>query len=160
MSTVRVLALIVKPVTIRVFAFCVLVAIVAGCASAVSRSAAEPVALADQQGAEEQLGIKVEALRWSADGFMLDFRYRVVDPDKARSLLTRSIKPYIIDEASGARFLIPSSPKVGPMRQTTLRPEAGRSYWLLFANPARYIKPGNLVTVVIGDHRLEHLVVE
>jgi hypothetical protein len=109
---------------------------------------------------EERLGIKVESLRWSADGYMLDFRYRVVDPDKARPILTRSIKPYIIDEASGAKFLIPSSPKVGAMRQTTLEPEAGRVYWLLFANPARYIKQGNLVTVAIGDERLEHLVVE
>jgi hypothetical protein len=46
------------------------------------------------------------------------------------------------------------------MRQTTRRPEAGRMYWLLFANPAKYIKPGNQVTVVVGDYRLEHLVVE
>jgi hypothetical protein len=119
-----------------------------------------PANLAGVQGAEERLGIRVEALRRSADGYMLDFRYRVVDPDKARPILTRSIKPYVIDEASGAKFLIPSSPKVGALRQTTLQPEAGRVYWLLFANPARYIKPGSLVTVVVGDERLEHLVVE
>ena len=91
---------------------------------------------------------------------MLDFRYRVVEPDRALLVMDRSIKPYVIDEASGARFLIPSSPKVGPMRQTTRQPEPGRDYWLLFANPARFIKPGNLVTVVIGDVRLEHLAVE
>jgi len=46
------------------------------------------------------------------------------------------------------------------MRQMTRQPEPGRVYWLLFANPARFIKPGNLVTVVIGDVRLEHLAVE
>jgi hypothetical protein len=91
---------------------------------------------------------------------MLDFRYRVLDPEKALTMMDRSIKPYVIDEASGARFVIPSSPKVGPMRQTTRRPEVGRSYWMLFANPARFIKSGNLVTVVVGDIRLEHIRVE
>lgn len=91
---------------------------------------------------------------------MLDFRYRVVDPEKATKIMDRSIKPYLIDEATGAKFLIPSSPKVGPMRQTTRRVERGRSYWLLFANPARYVKPGNLVTVVVGDVRLEHIRVQ
>jgi len=131
-----------------------------GCAGADKQLPAQPVPAAGTAGAEEQLGIKVEALRWSADGYMLDFRYRVVDPEKALLIMDRSVKPYVIDEASGARFLIPSSPKVGPMRQTTRRPEAGRMYWLLFANPAKYIKPGNQVTVVVGDYRLEHLVVE
>jgi hypothetical protein len=31
---------------------------------------------------------------------------------------------------------------------------------MLFANPARFIKSGNLVTVVVGDIRLEHIRVE
>jgi hypothetical protein len=131
-----------------------------GCAGADKQLPAQPAPSAGTAGPEEQLGIKVEAIRWSADGYMLDFRYRVVDPEKALLIMDRAVKPYIIDEASGARFLIPSSPKVGPMRQTTRRPEAGRMYWLLFANPAKYIKPGNQVTVVVGDYRLEHLVVE
>jgi hypothetical protein len=132
----------------------------AGCVGANKQLPAQPAPSAGTAGAEEQLGIKVEAIRWSADGYMLDFRYRVVDPERAQLVLDRSVKPYVIDEASGARFLIPSSPKVGAMRQTTRQPEAGRVYWLLFANPAKYIKPGNKVTVVVGDYRLEHLVVE
>lgn len=146
----------------RALALCLLLSscLLVSCTLAPSPDAGETGKLAGSHDASEQLGIKVESLRWSADGYMLDFRYRVIDPEKARPVLTRSIKPYIIDEATGAKFLIPSSPKVGAMRQTTLEPEAGRTYWLLFANPAKYIKPGNLVTVVIGDHRLEHIVVE
>lgn len=132
----------------------------AGCAAA-DRAAPPGVSpSANAPTAEEQLGIKVEGIRWSARGYMLDFRFRVVDPEKAAVIMDRSIKPYVIDEASGAKFVIPSSPKVGPMRQTTRKAETGRSYWLLFANPARYIKPDSLVTVVVGDHRMEHLVVE
>jgi len=132
----------------------------AGCAAADRTASPGPVPLSVAPTAEERLGIRVEALRLSADGFMLDFRYRVVDPEKALTIMDRAIKPYVIDEASGAKFAIPSSPKVGPMRQTTRRIEVGRSYWMLFANPARFIKPGNKVTVVVGDIRLEHLTVE
>jgi len=128
---------------------------VAGNQSTVSESATST----GVQVAEDQLGIRVESLRWTADGYMLDFRYRVIDPEKARMVTDRAIKPHIIDEASGAKFLIPSSSKVGAMRQTTRQPEAQRVYWLLFANPAKYIKQGNLVTVVVGNYRLEHLVV-
>jgi len=105
-------------------------------------------------------GIEVVAIRLSAGGSMLDFRYRVVDSEKALPIMDRTIKPYLIDEAGGARFGIPSSPKIGPLRQTTRRPEVGRVYWVLFTNLGRYVKLGNRVTVVFGDLRLEHLVVE
>lgn len=132
----------------------------AGCATsgATSSTGLAPAPVAPT--AEARLGIRVEGLRRSADGFMLDFRYRVVDPERARLIMDRAMKPYLIDEGSGAKFLIPSSPKVGPMRQTTRRPESGRVYWLLFANPARHVQAGSLVTVVVGDVRLEHIVVE
>jgi len=145
---------------VALFLMALVCLLAAGCAGANKQIPTQPASAAVPAGVEEQLGIEVEAIRWSADGYMLDFRYRVVDPEKALLIMDRSVKPYVIDEASGARFLIPSSPKVGPMRQTTRQPEAGRIYWLLFANPAKYIKPGNQVTVVVGDYRLEHLVVE
>jgi hypothetical protein len=130
-----------------------------GCATANKQAPDGSARAANAPTPQKLLGIEVLAIRLSAGGTMLDFRYRVVDPEKALSIMNRSIKPYLIDEATGARFAIPSSPKIGPMRQTTPRPEAGRVYWLLFGNPARSIKPGSLVTVVVGDFRLEHLVV-
>lgn len=132
----------------------------AACAAADRTASPVPSPPPGTPTAEERLGIKVEGIRRSAAGYMLDFRFQVVDPEKAKPIMNRSIKPYVIDEASGAKFVIPSSPKVGPMRQTARQAEAGRSYWLLFANPGRYIKPDRLVTVVVGDVRLEHLVVQ
>lgn len=131
-----------------------------GCASANKSSTARPAPVSGTLAPERLLGIEVVAIRWSAGGTMLDFRYRVVDPEKALPLLDRSIKPYLIDEASGARFGIPSSPKIGPMRQTAPRAEVGRVYWMLFGNPGRQVKKGNRVTVVVGDVSLEHLTVE
>lgn len=109
---------------------------------------------------EEKWGIKILSIRQSANGYMLDFRYRVIDPDKASLLLSRKEKPYLIDQASGARFMVPSAPKVGPLRQTAIKPIADRNYFILFANPGKYVKPGNRVTVVIGEFRVQNLVVE
>jgi hypothetical protein len=131
-----------------------------GCAPAGKPLPAGPASAVQALTPAQLLGIEVVAIRWSAQGMMLDFRYRVVDAVKAQPLMDRSIKPYLIEEVSGARFGIPGSPTVGPMRQTALRAEVGRVYWMFFGNPGRQVKPGNRVTVVVGEIRLEHLTVQ
>jgi len=114
----------------------------------------------EEPSLEEKWGIRILSIRQSANGYMLDFRYRVIDSGKASLLLSRKEKPYLIDQASGARFMVPSAPKVGPLRQTAIKPIADRNYFILFANPGKYVKPGNKVTVVIGEFRVQNLVVE
>ena len=108
---------------------------------------------------EEEWGVRVMSIRLSAEGYMLDFRYRVLNAEKAAPLFDRKNKAYLIDQASGAMFLVPESPKVGALR-TTRPPIADRNYFIFFANPGRYVKKGSKVTVVIGDFRVENLVVE
>ncbi len=112
-----------------------------------------------QASIEERWGVKVLPIRLSAEGYMLDFRYQVLDPEKAMSLFDRKIKPYLIDEASGAVLAVPEPPKVGALRNTR-KPQPDRIYFILFANPGRYVQKGKSVTVVIGDFKAEHLVVE
>jgi hypothetical protein len=107
----------------------------------------------------DRWGVKVLQIRLSAEGYMLDFRYRVLDPGKAEPLFDRNKQPYLIDQATGAKFLVPESPKVGAMRSTR-PPKQDKNYFILFANPGRYVKQGNKVTVVIGDFRAENLIVE
>ena len=120
---------------------------------------AVPAAAAHALPLKEQWGIEVQSISLSAGGFMFDFRYRVVDPDKAVPLFQRSTKPVLVDEASGARFAVPAPPKVGALRASQA-PEAGRTYFILFANPGRYVKAGSKVTLEIGECRIEHLTVE
>ena len=107
----------------------------------------------------ERWGVKVLQIRLSAEGYMLDLRYRVLDAEKAAPLFDREQKAYLIDQATGAKFLVPESPKVGAMR-TTRPPKQDKNYFILFANPGRYVKQGNKVTVVIGDFMAENLIVE
>ena len=127
-----------------------------------SVTAPQPVTAASATAAEslrERWGIEVVAIRESAAGYMLDFRYRVLDPAKAAPLFERKIKPYLIDEATGAKFQVPVPPKTGALR-TTYPPKAGRTYFMFFANPGKYIKPGSRVTVVVGDFRADGLIVQ
>jgi hypothetical protein len=110
---------------------------------------------------EEQWGVRVESLRISAAGNLLDFRYRIIDPEKASYLVDRRNKAYMIDQESGKVLSVPTTGKVGPLRQTVRYglPKKDRIYFILFGNH-HIIKPGNKVTVVIGDFRAENIVVE
>ena len=110
----------------------------------------------------DKWGIEIVGVWRSAAGYMLDFRYRVIDPEKAQPLLSRGsgIRPYLIDQATGAQLGLASSPKVGPLRQTTQEPTAGRVYFAIFANPGAAVASGSKVTVVIGEFRAENLVVQ
>ena len=107
-----------------------------------------------------QLGIEIVGVRYLAAGYMLDFRYRVKDPEKSLPMFDRSTIPYLLHEKSGAKFMVPSPAKLGPFRATTKKAEIGKRYYMVFANPGRYVKQGDLVTVVLGEHRFEHLPVQ
>jgi hypothetical protein len=107
---------------------------------------------------EDRWGIKPLTIMPTAEGFFIDFRYRVVDAEKAAPVFSPTIKPLLIDEDTGAVMAVPTVPKVGSMRSTR-KPIQDRNYAILFANPNNHIKPGHKVTVVIGDYRAEHLIV-
>lgn len=110
---------------------------------------------------EEKYGIKIEYLRLTADGLMLDFRYQAVDVSKVQPLLAKAKDLYVLDQASGARLGVPSSPKLGALRSSPkTQPRPGQLLFILFANPNRFIKAGAKVTVVMGEARFENITVQ
>lgn len=132
--------------------------VVAACASTPAPQL-EPTAAPAPVSLEERWGVQVVGIRLTAAGHMLDFRYRVVDPVKAAPLFVRKTKPYLIDEATGARLAVPVPPKTGPLRSSNT-PIAGRTYFMFFGNSGKLVQPGNRVTVVVGDFQAEDLTVE
>jgi hypothetical protein len=106
----------------------------------------------------EQWGIEITRLHLTANGYMVDFRYRVLDSEKARELFVRKNKPYLIDQKSGKVLAVPNIGKVGPLRTSNM-PKEGKIYWMFFENISGLIQSGSKVTVVIGDFRAENLVV-
>ena len=117
-------------------------------------------ASAAKQFLKENWGVQTEGLRLSAAGYMLDFRFRVLAPNKAAPLLDRANKPYLLDPQSGAKLIVPAPPKVGSLRQKSGAPKRDKVYFVMFSNPGRFIKPGQKVTIVIGDFKAENLVVQ
>ena len=101
---------------------------------------------------EKKAGIKIVSLRPTAEGQMLDLRFQVLDPEKAKAVLDKNKKAYLLDGKTGKTLPVPLT-KAGPMRQTTLKPEAGRIYFILFSNPNRVVKDDGSVSLVIGDFR-------
>ena len=137
-----------------------LAALCAGCAATHQERGAGMAVPTGEQSADEAWGIQALHVRLTANGTMVDFRYRVLDPDKAVPLFRREVKPYIVDEATGAKFAVPDLPKVGAVRSTTRDPVAGQEHYILFTNPNSFMKSGSKVTVVISGYKKEHLVVE
>lgn len=111
-------------------------------------------------GPEEQWGIQISSIRLTEAGHLIDFRYKIVDPEKAKPLVDPGVKSYLVDQASGARLSVPDMPKVGSLRGKTRFPEANKVYYVLFGNTGQVVKPGSKVTVVIGGFKVEDLVVE
>ena len=105
-------------------------------------------------------GIRVESLRLTAADYMLDLRYRVTDPERAAAFFSRKTELQLVDPVSGARLAVPNTPKLGKLRQVARKDMTDRSYFMLFANPGRYLKAGSQVTLVAGDTRISHLTVE
>src|SRR4030042_1767141 len=73
-----------------------------GSATAPDEGKTETAPDACSQTLQERWGIEVIGIRRTAAEYMLNFRYRVTNPDKALALFDRKIKPYLIDQASGA----------------------------------------------------------
>jgi hypothetical protein len=108
---------------------------------------------------EEKWGVKVVGVRLTANNYMLDFRYRVTDPDKAWLLLQKKTERYLIQQATGKKFRVPRT-RLGPLRQSAVKPATDRDYIIIFANEGQAINAGDKVTVVMGDFKAEDLVVE
>lgn len=144
-------------------AILVLASMVSACATGgasgiTSQEVSSPKELSGTEIAEK-FGIEVVALRSTAAGHMLDFRFRVVDLEKAMPFFREDIKPYLVDQASGKSLNVPVPAKLGPMRPTGRNPKLGVTYWMFFGNPG-LVEPGDKVTIAIGDYRLTDLVVQ
>ena len=112
-----------------------------------------------KQALSEAWGIELVAMRSTAAGHMVDFRYRVLDAEKAAPLFKRQTKPYLLHQASGQALEVPNTAKIGSLRNSNT-PQEGRTYWMFFGNHQRVVKKGDMVTVAIGDFRVTDIEVD
>jgi hypothetical protein len=104
-------------------------------------------------------GVEVMDVRETAAGFMLEFRYKVLDARKAKPLFERQTKPVLTHVESGKKLIVPVPGKTGALRNSN-PPLAGRIYWMFFSNAGNLVKPGDHVSVEIGEFRADGLIVQ
>ncbi len=109
----------------------------------------------------EKWGVEVIGIDLTSGGYMLDFRFRVVDAEKALSLFDHRIKPYVLTDRAKVKLPVPTAAKVGAFRPTNRGKNirADKTYYMVFGNPDNFVKAGEKVSVVVGDFRAENLTV-
>ena len=111
---------------------------------------------------EERWGVRPASIRLTGSDYFVDFRYKVVDPEKAKAILSRNKEnreAFLLVQKTGKKFQVPVT-KMGALRSSTLSPKKGRQYTILFSNVGKSIKKGDKVSVVIGKFKAENLTVE
>ena len=104
---------------------------------------------------EERFGVRFTGLHIVGKNGLVDLRYRVLDAGKAKNFgHYTETSPLIIDEESGGLV------EVTIMGLHNHRVETGRGYYILYRNTANVLQSGNLVTIQLGDERLEHVLVQ
>lgn len=107
--------------------------------------------LVTAEGMAARYGIDVNLIGVTAAGGLIEFRYQVVDPDKADQMMQdATLLPIVVVEDTGATMVIPRP-------HHAVDPQLGATYFFLFANAHNAIHAGSRLTLVMGDTRLEHI---
>jgi hypothetical protein len=108
---------------------------------------------------KEKWGVEVIGVNLTSGGYMLDFRFRVLEVDKALPLFDHRIKPVVVTHRGSVTLPVPMAAKVGGFRPTNRGKniKADKNYYIVFANPDHFLNVGDKVNVVIGDFRADNL---
>lgn len=135
-----------------------LTGILAGLAAGLAGCAAAPPAQTPEPDRPVRASpLVVERISITAAGHFVDLRYRVTDAAAAQAVLTPKATYRLIDERTGQAMLVPTTAKLGSLRQSRGL-KTDHSYFMLFMNAG--LQPGSMVTVDIAGFRFPHLRVQ
>ncbi len=107
-----------------------------------------------------ELGVEIVAVRMSAANTMLDLRYRVLDPAKAKPLMDPAVPISLIDQGTGAAGEVPVDEQVGALRQSGHQIRPGQVLAALFGNPGGAVRKGSKVNLRLGDLEVTGLTIQ
>lgn len=142
-------------VPVAILAVAILVGLLAysSLSGGLARGAAAPLSL---EALEGQYGLRVNLIGVTAAGGMIDLRLKVLDAEKARALLEGQAQFPALAVAGSHKLL--TAPEEAQEQGLTL--EDNGMVYVLFPNGGNAVKPGDRVTVVFGEQRLEPIVVK
>jgi hypothetical protein len=120
------------------------------------QAAADQAQIAAQQekaadAIADKWGFRVVRVAPLADGGMLELRFQVVDPDKVIFMFDEVENiPILIDEDSGTAVTLGDLPHSHNV-------PAGLYEYIIYTNIGGAVKPGDLVTLKVGELTLEHI---
>lgn len=118
-----------------------------------ARVTAPPSGMPTNPAIEARWGVRVTQIGVTADGGLVDFRFVVLNADKALDMMLNvNNLPVLVDEDSGTT--ITSTVPMGDDHNL----HVGQTYFLLYRNAVGAIKPGSQVTVKFGNLKLEHII--
>jgi hypothetical protein len=118
-----------------------------------TQKAWEPGTMPVSEEIEDKFGVRFTFLAITADGGMVELRYRVVDEDKAANFgHYTETAPMIISEDTGDII------DVTIMGLHNHRVEPGRTYYVLYRNTGGVLASGRPATIAVGDLELKHVV--
>jgi hypothetical protein len=103
-------------------------------------------------------GIEPVHIRVTADGYMVEFRYRIMDVEKALILSDRKDFPRLQSQKSRAKLVVPYGPTVGFLKSNRKFVKLGKNYTTMFSNENRHMNVGDKVKIEIRDQVSPELV--
>jgi len=119
-----------------------------------SRANQLPGVAASEAAIQEKYGIHMSHIAVLADGGLIDFRFQVIDADKASPLFELESRPIMIVEATGQKIGSLYHP---PHAHNIV---AGQQQYFIYNNDRGAIQPGTSISILLGDLRLEHIIAQ
>lgn len=132
-----------------------------GMVGAATPTPVAPFAISPQLAEMEQrFGLYVTEVTANRNAVIV--RFTISDQTKAGALMSLDTEHQVIDAKSGTRLSLVSTPRRPARIQRTLGPGGlgqGQGYTLIFDNSKGVIKPGDKVSVVMDQYRVDGLAV-
>lgn len=104
---------------------------------------------------EAAWGIRLDHVALIGGGGIIDVRYTVIDPDRAAALLANlDVLPVIHNERNGAEL------RLNEALHHRVNLDAGRSYYMLYANAGNLLHRGDVISLTVGEFTLAPVVVK
>jgi hypothetical protein len=107
------------------------------------------------QGLAAQSGVQITQVAVTGAGGLVDLRFEVVDPNLAAAIHDPATPPAVIDERTGlvVHNLLMDHAHSGAFK-------TGVTYYYVFLNDRNWLQRHSLVTVLLGNAAVEHVVLQ
>jgi hypothetical protein len=121
-------------------------------------AAITPVSYISNDQLEAQYGLRIKQIAVTAVGGIVDFRYKIIDMEKAMTLLHDPANEPILTAVDSGLTLSPT--KMGSRNHHQMGMKQGSVPFTFYPNVRSAVKPGNAVSVGFGKVHVEPIIAQ